>query len=261
MTLIAQLTDLHVCAPGALAYGRVDTMAHLAAAVDHLNALRPDGIVITGDLTDHGSTEEYTHLRPALDRLEAPWWPIPGNHDGPPFWDAFADRMTDPVRDVGHVVDLESLRLVLLDTSVPGAAHGEITEARAPWLAEALSARRPTLLAMHHPPFGTGIAHMDAIGLRGGERLADALRPAPPLAVACGHIHRTIMGTVAGVPARVAPSCAHAVALDLTPDGPACFAMEPPGVALHRIVDGALVTHVSPIGAFDGPHPFAGFAA
>lgn len=259
MTIIAQLTDLHICAPGELAYGRVDTTAHLIAAVDHLNALRPDGIVITGDLVDHGTAEEYVRLRPMLDRLDAPWWPIPGNHDGVPFWDVLADRMTDRVRDVGHVVDLPGLRIVLLDTRVPGASHGDVTPDRAAWLASVLDHAGPTLLAMHHPPFATGIAHMDRIGLRGAGRLAAAVAARPPLAILCGHVHRTVIGSFKGIPARIAPSCAHAVALDLTADGPARLVMEPPGIALHHIDADRLVSHVSPVGGFGGQHPFVGF--
>ena len=69
MTLIAQLTDLHVLAGGALAYGRVDTLEHLRRAVDHLNALPLDGIAITGDLVENGRSER---LRDAASRARPP---------------------------------------------------------------------------------------------------------------------------------------------------------------------------------------------
>ena len=262
MPLIAQLTDLHVMADGALAYGRVDTLAHLRAAVAHLNALRPapDAVLVTGDLVDTGTAAEYAVVRPELDRLNASYLPVPGNHDGAAFWPAFADRMSDPAEGVGHVATVGGVRIVLLDTRVEGAAHGLVDERRAAWLTEALSAGDgPTLVAMHHPPIRTGIAHMDRIGLRGAERVAEAIERHPPLAILCGHIHRTIQGSLAGVPVLVAPSPAHAVSLDLAPDAPATFHMEPPGILLHETGSGGVLTHLSFIGKHPGPHPFSGF--
>ena len=265
MTRIAQLTDIHARTKGDLAYGRVDTNAFLDAAVDHLNTLHEaqglDGVVVTGDVVDLGQPAEYAVARDALDCLRAPWWPIPGNHDGDAFWDVFADRMPGAVRDVGYAVPCGDLALVLLDTRVPGAAHGEVTAARADWLARAFAnAGTPTLLALHHPPVATGIGHMDAIGLRGLDRLADALAEAPPVAILAGHIHRTIVGAFAGVPVLVGPSPAHAVILDLGPSAPSVFAMEPPGVLVHHWADGGLTTHLSHIGSFEGPFPFASHA-
>ncbi len=258
MTRIAQLTDLHARTRGDLAYGRVDTNAHLDAAVDHLNSLPAlDGIVITGDVVDLGEPGEYAVARAALDRLRAPWWPISGNHDGAAFWEVFADRMPGAVRDVGYAVPCGDLTLILLDTRVPGASHGEVTPERAAWLARALAqAATPALLALHHPPFDTGIGHMDAIGLRGRDRLADALAARPPLAILAGHVHRTILGRFGGVPVTVGPSPAHAVALDLAAGAPSAFAMEPPGVLLHDWSPGGLVSHLSHVGRFDGPYPF-----
>jgi 3',5'-cyclic AMP phosphodiesterase CpdA len=255
--LIAQLTDLHVLAGGALAYGRVDTLGHLRRAVDHLNALPLDAIVITGDLIDDGRAESYATLRPELDRLTAPWWPIPGNHDGSAFWDVFADRMDDAQPGLGHVVRLPGLRIVMLDTTVPGASGGRVDAARAEWLARVMPGNAPPLLALHHPPVATGIAHMDRIGLAGADRLSGVL--GSPLAILAGHIHRTIQATLAGTPVIVAPSPAHAVTLDLDPEAPASLTLEPPGVLLHEIGAHGLRTHLSFIGDHPGPHPFAGF--
>ena len=259
MPLIAQLTDLHVLAGGALAYGRVDTAGHLRRAVDHLDALPLDGIVVTGDLVEDGRAESYATLRPELDRLAAPWWPIPGNHDGPAFWDVFADRMTDPEHGLGHVVCLPDLRIVMLDTTIPGASSGRVDAARADWLAGAMPGEGPTLLAMHHPPVPTGIAHMDRIGLAGADRLARTIVAHPPLAIVAGHVHRAIHAGFRGTPVIVGPSPAHAVTLDLDPDAPASLTMEPPGVLLHEVGPHGLRTHLSFIGDHPGPYPFTGF--
>src|SRR6266404_4856214 len=51
---IAQISDLHIKPPGALAYGRVDTAKALERCVAALNefAPMPDFVVISGDLAD-----------------------------------------------------------------------------------------------------------------------------------------------------------------------------------------------------------------
>ena len=258
--IFAQLTDLHACEPGTLAYGRVDTLPFAMRAVARLNALRPriEAVVISGDLAERGAPAEYEALRPVLDRLEMPWWPIPGNHDGAAFAHAFTDRMPGAVPGVGYEVRRGEHRFVLLDTSVPGEAHGLLDDARLEWLTQQFDGadRSPSLLVLHHPPFDVGIAHMDRIGLRGRERLGAAFAPAPPLAILCGHVHRTIHGTLSGVPAIVAPSPAHAVAFDLSPDGPSEFRMEPPGVLVHATRPGGLVTHTVFVDEHEGPYPF-----
>src|SRR5512136_3411215 len=80
---IAQISDLHIKAPGSLAYGRVDTAAALERCVMALNAFRPkpDFVVISGDLADTPTAEEYQHLKRLLAPLDLPFTGIPGNHD------------------------------------------------------------------------------------------------------------------------------------------------------------------------------------
>ncbi|MGI9412272.1 MAG: metallophosphoesterase, partial [Hyphomicrobiales bacterium] len=81
--IIAQLTDPHIKRGRRTAYGRVDTASLFEAAIDHVNRLTPgiDAAIVTGDLTDTGSAEEYAEVRPILDRLTCPYFVIPGNHD------------------------------------------------------------------------------------------------------------------------------------------------------------------------------------
>lgn len=260
--LIAQLSDLHIRAGGALAYGHVDTLQFLRAAVTHLNALRPAPacVVVSGDLGDLGTRDEYAIVRGELDELAMPYHPIPGNHDGEPFWDFFADRMVEPARHVGHVVDLGVVRIVMLDTRVEGEQHGDIDEVREGWLEQRLGeSNAPAIVVMHHPPIETGIRHMDMIGLQGKDRLRALIgRFPPPMAILCGHIHTTIISHIDRTPVIVAPSGAHAVSFDLRPDAPSTFHMEPPGVLLHAINGDVLTTHLSLIGRWPGPHPFFG---
>jgi 3',5'-cyclic-AMP phosphodiesterase len=54
------------------------------------------------------------------------------------------------------------------------------------------------------------------------------------------------------------PSTATAIALQLRPDAKPASHVEPPACLLHHWRPGVgLVTHLSPIGAFPGPYPFA----
>ncbi|MCP5373012.1 MAG: phosphodiesterase [Hyphomicrobiales bacterium] len=266
--LLAQITDPHVKAGRRLAYGFVDTAGLLEAAVDHVNALRPaiDATLVTGDLTDTGGPDEFAALRPILDRLAMPWYVVPGNHDRrDTFLAAFADRLyLAGCRDfVQYAVDDHPLRLVGLDTTVDGQPHGFLGRDRLDWLDACLAAApdRPTLIFMHHPPFETGIRHMDVQNLRNGADLFDVLARHPQVRhVACGHVHRPSETVIRGIGVSIAPNSAHAVTLDLDPAGPSSFTLDPPLVRLFRYgTDGLVVSHVSAVGAFDGPHPF--FAA
>lgn len=264
--IVAQITDLHVRPPGRTAYGRVDTNAMLAAAVAALEALprKPDLVIATGDLTDCGLIEEYEVLRALLEPLSMPVYLVPGNHDRrAELYSGFASQgyLSNDDDFLHYVVDTHSLRLIGLDTVVPGHGHGEMCPARLAWLAARLDEQpdRPTMIFMHHPPFRTGLVDMDNINCRNGVSMANLLRRYDNVErVVCGHHHRPITTRWAGTIGSVAPSTAHQVTLDLVSDGgPATFSMEPPGLHLHLwSPDAGLVTHGVQIGDFEGPFPF-----
>ncbi|RCK46530.1 hypothetical protein TH25_16905 [Thalassospira profundimaris] len=268
--LIAQLTDLHIAAGRRLAYRKVDTAGALEKAIDHVMALvpRPDVVLFTGDIGDLGTAEEYALVGEILAKLTIPYFMVPGNHDRRgPLRAAFphATPVANGAGFVNYVVDDFPLRLIALDTLDEGRAGGILLPAQLDWLQRVLSdgTDRDCAIFMHHPPFRTGIAHMDAQNLgAGADELArivaehrDTIR-----AVFCGHIHRPIHTIWSGVPVMVGPSVAHQVALDLRADGPSAFVMEPPGLHLHVWDANAksLTTHLSYIGRYDGPHPFFG---
>ena len=261
--LVAQISDLHIKLPGRLAYGRVDTAACLRSCVAHLATLatRPDLLLITGDLVDVGTPEEYDHLASILAPLDIEILAVPGNHDArEPFRAVFSPNGYLPKEGfLDFAVDRGPLRVIGLDTLDEGRGGGLLCSRRLDWLSATLAERpeTPTLIAMHHPPFATGIAHMDAIGLTGAEAFAAIVAEHQQIeAIVCGHLHRTISATVGGRRAMTAPSPAHQVALDLTVSGPSAFRMEPPGYLLHAFVDGRLVSHTALIDAFEGPFPF-----
>jgi len=161
---------------------------------------------------------------------------------------------------VQYVVEDWPVRLIGLDSVLPGKGGGELCGERLAWLDARLSEQpeRPTVLFLHHPPFNTGIGHMDAQGFLGKEAFAAVVRRHPQVErVLCGHMHRAIQVRWAGTIASTAPAPAHQVALDLRDDAPSCFVMEPPGYQLHLWrADSGLVSHTALIGRWDGPHPF-----
>ncbi len=260
--LIAQISDLHIGPIGSSQDENYRTAHHLEAAVTHLLGLprRPDVVVATGDLVDGGLPEEYARLRSILARLPMPVLVIPGNHDRrETLAAAFADQPWLPQGGgfLHYTLENWPVRVIALDTTVPGKASGEMCAERLSWLDQRLSEQpdRPTILLMHHPPFATGIAAMDEMGLSGKEAFAAVLRRHSQVErILCGHIHRPITARVAGTVATVCPSTAHQIALDLGPERRLAVIMEPPACMLHLWSPTGLVSHLSPIGHPTAPH-------
>ena len=264
---IAQISDLHIKRPGALAYGRVDTAKALERCVATLNELTPapDFVVISGDLADTPTAEEYEHLKCLLTPLRLPFASVPGNHDAREMMRAaFAgSNYAHRSGPLNQRVEVAGLDLLLLDSSVPGQPHGQLDASTLEWLEAELAstAERPALLFLHHPPFRAGIWHMDRQNLFNADALAAVVQRHPRIQlVATGHVHRAALTMFAGVPATICPAPNHAVDLDLAELREPSFKVEPPAFHLHVWFpgEGSLVTHQVPIGQFDGPHPFFG---
>lgn len=259
--IVAQLSDPHIVAPGDRLYGQVDTAEFLVRAVREINQLDPppDIAVVTGDLVDHGTPEEYAHLRRLLGKLRMPVFVIPGNHDArEPLREAFGGDGYLPENGfLQYAVEDYPLRLVALDTHIPGQGGGELCEERLDWLDRTLSAapERPTLLLMHHPPFATGIERMDRAGLDNSAAFAAVASRHPQIErILCGHLHRAITARFAGTVAGTAPATAHQIHLDLRAGAPLRFMLEPPGYQLHVWRDGlGLATHTAVFGDWPGP--------
>jgi 3',5'-cyclic AMP phosphodiesterase CpdA len=266
---IAQISDLHIKRRGELAYGRVDTAKALEHCVASLNGFRPapDFVVISGDLADTPAEEEYQHLKRLLAPLELPFAAVPGNHDAREMMRAaFPDRpYAFSSGPLNQKIELAELDLLLLDSSVPGQPYGELEEATLQWLDVALgqSTSRPGLLFLHHPPFITGVWHMDRQNLFNADHLAAIVRRHPRVQlVATGHVHRATLTMFADRPCTICPAPNHAVDLDLGHLREPSFKIEPPAFHLHTWFPGegfgTVVTHQVPVGEFDGPHPFFG---
>ena len=264
--LICQLSDLHVRPPGELAYRRVDTTAFVRRRVSHIAQLapRPDAIVITGDIADRGLPEEYAHALVLLEALRMPIYVIPGNHD-----DRAALRRTFSMHEVSpdattdflqYTTSIGPIRLIALDTLVPGEGGGMLCAQRLDWLDGELQRSResPVIVLMHHPPFATGVEAMDAVGLETAYPLEPLIQRHPHVErILCGHVHRTILRRFGGTIAVTCPSPAHQVALDFATGAAPRFVMEPPGYLMHRWSQGTgFTTYAAVIGDYDGPYLF-----
>lgn len=266
--MLLQLTDPHIRAPGVLTYRRIDTAAYLRRAVDKILALTtlPEAVVITGDLTDFGRPEEYAHLAQLLAPLmpAIPVYLVVGNHDErQALREAFPAMpyLAEGGEFVQYAVPLQGMRLLVLDTLVPGKHYGGLCAQRLQWLEQRLAEAPecPTVIAMHHPPFQTLFDTMDRNGLRtGAPELEAIVRRHPQVQrIVCGHLHRSIQVRFAGTIAMTAPSCAHQLHFALRAAQQEAWTLEPPGFLLHAMNDAQeLVSHSVSTADFDGPYPF-----
>jgi 3',5'-cyclic AMP phosphodiesterase CpdA len=251
--VLVQISDLHITEPGALCMGRVDTGAFLRRCVARLLQLtpRPDAVLVTGDLVDLGTVREYEHLRELIAPLAAalPTYLMLGNHDARSEFRGVFDDARYAGDFVHYAFDAGPLRVIALDTHDPGNHGGRLCAARLAFLARALDAAgdRPVVIAMHHPPFASGIAPTDSCLLDAADtaELAAIVARHPRVErVICGHVHRSMTARFAGTIAQTAPSCAHQVALTFG-DVPGAWTLEPPGFLQHVWMPpaGALVSH------------------
>jgi hypothetical protein len=263
--LLAQVTDMHIKAGGKLSYRVVDTEASLARCIAHLMRLPqgPDAVLFTGDLVDFGLPEEYDNLARLLSPLTMPFFLMPGNHDDPEVMRAKFPAhayLRQRAGKLDYAIDELALRIVALDSTVPKKPHGGLTAEQLAWLDATLGAApaKPTVVALHHPPFWTGIGHMDVQLLKDPAPLEAIISRHPQVErVMCGHLHRDIARRFGGTIAATCPSPSHQVALDLADDAASRFVMEPPGFQLHLWREGVgLVSHTAAIGEFAGPYPF-----
>jgi 3',5'-cyclic-AMP phosphodiesterase len=210
--VVAHVSDTHLRAAGSLQYGAIDTEANLEQAIARLGRIRPRpmALVFTGDLADIAEPKAYARLREIVEPAAADWgaqvvW-VMGNHDERAAYSlGLFDEESEAEQD--RVYDVAGLRIVALDTSVPGYHHGELTEGQLSWLADVLStpAEHGTLLALHHPPIPVPMMRpAEVIELLDQQRFADVVAGTDVRGILGGHFHFTSWSTFAGVPVSVA---------------------------------------------------------
>ncbi len=218
---IAHLSDTHLRTT--LQYGVIDTLAQLHKSLERLGRLTPvpRALVFTGDLADVAEPESYRELRSQVEPLAAEMgaeviW-VMGNHDERA---AYSRELFDDESELpqDRVHDIDGVRIIAMDSTVPGWHHGELDDAQLDWLREVLAAPAPrgTILALHHPPIPSPMVPMEAfIELRDQHRLAEVIEGTDVRAIVAGHYHHTSHSTFAGVPVSVASATCYT--LDVAP--------------------------------------------
>jgi Icc protein len=222
--VLLHISDTHLLGGDRKLYGSIDVSARLEALFQRvlLTEDRIDALVFTGDLTERGEIEAYEALvdlvKPFASQLGAEIIWVMGNHDEiEPFARVlFGEQATNEPQD--RVYDLAGLRVIALDTTVPGYHHGELSQAQLQWLGEQLATPAPlgTLLAVHHPPIPTPNALMGVIELEDQAALAAVVGGTDVRGVLAGHLHYSTFSTFAGVPISVCAAACYTV--DPLPD-------------------------------------------
>jgi 3',5'-cyclic AMP phosphodiesterase CpdA len=219
--VLAHLSDTHLTSAG-VRYNKVlDADAALERAVAVLRdsvaqGRRLDAVVLSGDLTDTGDPDAYRRLAAAVATIDpGPSAPLPifatGNHDLRTVFhrELLHSDTEGPIQQV-HLVN--GLRVIVLDSTIPGAGHGRLTEAQLAELADELSrpAEAGTLLVLHHAPVPPPSPLLSYFALEAGSRhaLRSAIAGTDVRLVLAGHHHLAQSATLGAVPVAVAGSTA-----------------------------------------------------
>jgi 3',5'-cyclic-AMP phosphodiesterase len=234
--ILAHLSDPHV-SDVARKDGRRPAET-LARALSQAGQEGADAILITGDLVQDGRPGEYAVLRHVLKSAPVPVFLLPGNHDDPEtLRDCFPDHeYFGTGRQLSYALNDFPVRILVLDQHLPGAVGGLFDAENEAWLRAQLAQgpRRPTIVALHHPPFPTYDQTFDKIGLDGADRFAAVIADhSQVMRVLCGHFHRAALASVGGTVAVIAPSTAWAFKLELEAGAPVLTQEQPLGFALH----------------------------
>ncbi len=263
--LIAQISDPHIAGWGKKAYGIAPTAENLARCIAHINGIAPapDLVIVTGDITNGGRPHEAERAASLLDRLRYPFYIVPGNHDDRTGLRSVFGEHAGPPGPRGfmnYVIDGFAMRLIGMDSTLPGAPGGEICEIRAAWLDQRLAEakERPTVIFMHHPPVRCGVAETDVDGFAGAQRLGKVIEKYHNVErIICGHIHLPAVVRWRETVVSAAPSTGMQLVLDLTLKRPSEFVLEAPGYQLHYwSAERNLVTHTVYVRDNDGPYRF-----
>jgi 3',5'-cyclic-AMP phosphodiesterase len=262
---VVHISDTHLLGSHLL-YGEIESPKLLISLMERLitSGLPIDALVFTGDLADRGEPEAYALLKETIEPYakklgaEVVW--VMGNHDEPA---AFSKVLLDTPLDretLDSVHMLGGLRLIVVDSSVPGFHHGELSPHQLEWLAKQLTtpAEHGTLLALHHPPIPTPIALMGMIELEDQESLARVIRGTDVRGVLAGHLHYTTFSTFAGVPVSVAAASCYNI--DLLANASKLLSAVSSGVGASLVAVYPDQVVFSPI-FFDDSHEYTHFDA
>lgn len=194
MTRLLQCSDLHIGPEPASAYKGVTTRASFSAVLEHMrrHSWPADALLLTGDLAADAEPAAYAWLVDTLGALPLPVYCLPGNHDDPATMRRWlrAGNVAMPESFV-----LGAWRVVCLDSTVPGASPGCLSETRVARLTAELSthATAPTMIALHHHPLPSESAWLDVLNLTNADALFTAIAGRPQVrGIVWGHVHQVM---------------------------------------------------------------------
>jgi len=253
MTTILQISDTHIVPQGALVSKRLDTAGPLVRLVERVikiaDQIGPiDAVLVSGDLTDDGSKESYNRFNQIMAPLKLPIHVIPGNHDKrAAMRDAFSSQFPSK-GPLNWSCSIGDIKLIGLDTLVEEKNYGTLSQESLQYLEHSLtnSGTTPTIVALHHPPFTSGISFLDQIRLTNHKAFEDVLAQASgPLRIVCGHIHNSMTVDFAGHIVISGPSTCSSFAFDRSMDATAGYMIKEEGCLLHRWQNGFQSLRVS----------------
>ena len=216
---ILHVSDTHLLGGSKPLHGSIDTAGRLEQMFQRISASNLDirALVFTGDLADRAEVDAYEELKSIVEpharalSAEVIW--VMGNHDErEPFSTVlWGESATSEPRD--RCYDVAGLRIIALDTSVPGYHHGELTDAQLAWLTAELAhpAPRGTVLALHHPPIPTVVPLMGLIELEDQHRWWDVVNGSDVRGILAGHLHYSTHTVSRGIPVSVAAAACYNV--------------------------------------------------
>jgi 3',5'-cyclic-AMP phosphodiesterase len=241
MTVIAHISDTHFD-------GSERATARSRRAMAYLRGCAVDAVLVTGDLTDHGTVEEYEQVKAEL-VADVPVLLLPGNHDDRAAYRTvlLGERGTAPINQLRRV---GGLLFALCDSTIPGENAGLLAPETLDWLTGVLAeADEPVFVCLHHHPVRLNHPLLDSIRLRNPEELAAVVGASPrAVAVLCGHAHAAAAGTLAGRPLIAAPGIFSTTRLPWTTSDDLVWTNtfdrdDVPGVVFHVVQDGQLTSH------------------
>jgi len=265
MTTILQISDTHIVAKGPLVSNVLDTASTLEKLIIRINQLQDkhndiEGILVSGDISDDGSLASYQRFKSIMASIGLPTYVIPGNHDNREnMREAFqSDKIFTKTGPLNWHKKIGNINIIGLDTLIEGKGEGYLGHKSLEYLKETLTNlhSQPTILALHHPPFETGIKFMDDIGLKNKDEFKDIISNFNgELRVVCGHIHCMMVASLNNHVVISSPSPSSNFEYDTRPNAPIGFMNGVDGFLLHRWNNGFQSIRVGPsTGA--GPFPF-----
>jgi 3',5'-cyclic AMP phosphodiesterase CpdA len=259
---VVQISDTHYLTDG-LVDGVANSVYNNKEVIKYLNnRIQPDVYVISGDLVQNPSFEEYERFNDLISTLKAPVYVLPGNHDHKKYFvDVFKDKcpaVQETLPEICYALEVDGVAIIVLDTSIANINAMKFTKASQMWLEKQL-AKYENLSVMvftHHPPFRTHLSSTN-YPIENGESVGEVLSKHKNIKLCTGHMHGEISTLWHGFPVQACPSVSIIRELDLVEGAPERYAGGEPAFVLHHYIDDHFISHTRTIqigNKYKGPY-------